>query len=271
MRFSAPTALLALSAIGVSGGRTASAFSSASPSARKGAAFCPASSASVLLAAAYDAAATVDTAASTASPNVNILIERAKDIVYNKSGFYSRYDSEVFSEDFVFRGPYIGPLNKRDYLDTMDAFGIHNAFPDISPNAWGFSIDPKDPYRVWFMVRNTGTFNGTPLAPGTLNFQPNGAQLEGCPETFSIIFDEEQKMKYLSVGYVADRFEGNTDGKGAAVGIFNVIGLPFPKVGPVLKFVQYFATEIIRQPPLSYSTDVPDWWTDNRKASDGYL
>jgi len=271
MRIGASTALFALSAVGISGGRTASAFSSASSSARRCTAFCPASSASVLLATAYDSAEMADTAASSASPNANILVDRAKDIVYNKSGFYSKYDSDVFSEDFVFRGPYIGPLNRRDYLDTMDAFGIYNAFPDISPNAWGFSIDPKDPNRVWFMVRNTGTFNGSPLAPGTLNFQPNGAKLEGCPETFSIIFNEDRKVKYLSVGYVADRFEGNTDGKGAAVGIFHVIGLPFPKVGPVLKFVQYFASEIIRQPPLSYSTDVPEWWTDNRKASDGYL
>ena len=267
MRISASTALFALSAVGISGGRTASAFSSASSSARRCTALCPASSASVLLAATYDSVEMADTAANSAS----ILVERAKDIVYNKSGFYSKYDMEAFAEDFVFRGPYIGPLNRRDYLDTMDAFGIYNAFPDLCPNAWGFSIDPKDPNRVWFMVRNTGTFNGTPLAPGTLNYQPNGAKLEGCPETFSIIFDEEQKVKYLSVGYVADRFEGNTDGKGAAVGIFHVIGLPFPKVGPVLKFVQYFASEIIRQPPLSYSTDVPEWWTDSRKASDGYL
>jgi hypothetical protein len=211
------------------------------------------------------------TTANAASPNSKALIERAKDIIKNKSGFYSNFDADVFSEEFVFRGPYIGPLNKKDYLDTMDAFSIYKALPDIDPNAWGFSIDPKDPNRVWFMVRNTGTFDGEPFLSATVNFKPNGAKLEGCPETFSILFDEEQKMKYLSVGYVADRFEGNTDGKGAAVGIFKVIGIPFPKVGPVLKFTQFFLSEIVRQPPLSYSTDVPEWWTDKNKASEGYL
>lgn len=213
----------------------------------------------------------VGIASSSSSSNSNALIEKTKDIIYNKSGFYSNYDADVYSEEFVFRGPYIGPLNKADYLATMDAFGIWKAIPDINPNAWGFSIDPKDPNRVWFMVRNTGTFDGEPLAPDVLNYKPNGATLEGCPETFSVIYDEDQKLKYLSVGYVADRFEGNVDGKGAAVGIFNAIGLPFPKPGPLLKFAQWFGTEIVGNPPYSYSTDnIPEWWTDERKASEGY-
>merc|ERR1719223_1822478 len=108
------------------------------------------------------------------------------------------------------------------------------------------------------MVRNSGTFNGDPLLADSLNFQPNGEKIEGCPETFSVIFDDEQKLKYLSVGYVADRFEGNTDGKGAAVGIFSAIGLFFPKVGPVQRFAQWFGTEVVDVGVKSYSVkDVP--------------
>lgn len=62
------------------------------------------------------------------------LIMLANEILYTKSGFYSPYDESVYSEEFVFRGPYIGPLNKEDYLETMDTFGIYKAIPDISPN-----------------------------------------------------------------------------------------------------------------------------------------
>jgi len=204
--------------------------------------------------------------------NGNTLIEKTKKIIYNKSGFYSGYDEDIFSEEFVFRGPYIGPLNKKDYLKTMDAFEIYKAIPDIDPNAWGFSIDPTNPNRVWFMVRNTGTFNGQALLSDSLNYKPNDTILKGCPETFSVIYDDEQKLKYLSVGYVADRFEGNTDGKGAAVGIFNAIGLPFPKVGPLQRFAQWFGTEVYDVGPLSYSVkDVPEWWTDKNRGSGGYL
>lgn len=206
--------------------------------------------------------------------NSNALMKKAKDIVDNKSGFYSSYEADVFSEDFVFRGPFVGPLNKKDYLATMDAFGIYKAFPDINPNSWGYSIDPNDPNRVWFMVRQTGTFEGGDnLAPGTLNIKPNGAKLEGCPETYSLIFDEEQKVKHLTVGYVADRFDGNTGGLGAAFGIFELIGLSLPKPGPVLQFAQWFGSEVVRTPPLSYSTDVPEWYIQEKgkdKAGQGY-
>jgi hypothetical protein len=203
----------------------------------------------------------------------SVLIERTKEIIYNESGFYSNYNEDAFSDEFVFRGPIIGPLNKKDYLKTMDTFGIYKSFPDIDPNAWGFSIDPKNPNRVWFMIRHTGTFTGEPIAPNSINFQPNGAKLEGCPETFNIIFDEEQKVKYLSVGYVADRFEGNTNGKGAAIGIFNLIGLPFPKVGPIQRFFQWFGTEVVDAGALSYSAkeEIPKWWKDESICADGYL
>lgn len=201
------------------------------------------------------------------------LIKLANDIMYTKSGFYSPYDESFYSEEFVFRGPFIGPLNREDYFETMATFGIYKAIPDISPNAFGFSIDPLDPNRVWFMVRNTGTFTGEPgLGFGGGNYYPpNGATLEGCPETFSMTFDSNQKLKYLTVGYVSDRFQGNTNGAGAAVGIFNVIGIPFPKPGPVLKFVQWAGTEVYNTGAHSYSTkNIPAWWKSEEKASEGY-
>jgi len=200
------------------------------------------------------------------SSNSNDLIEIAKDIVDYKSGFYSALDPDVYAEDFVFRGPIVGPLNKKDYIGTMESFGIWKAFPDIKANSWGYSIDPEDPNRVWFMVRNTGTFDGEPLAQGVLNVQPTGAKLQGCPETFSVVFDEENKVKYLTVGYVADRFDGNTGGDGAAVGIFNIVGVPFPKPSPLLQALQWFSSEILGTYPLSYSRlkDVPEWFLEEK-------
>ena len=202
------------------------------------------------------------------------LIQRANEILYSESGFYSAYNEAAFSEEFVFRGPYIGPLNKRDYLETMDTFKIYKAIPDISPNAYGFSIDPKDPNRVWFMVRNSGTCTGEIGLDrdSKLRIPGKGAVLDGCPETFSITFDAERKVKYLSIGYVADRFEGNTNGKGAAVGIFHVIGLPFPSPGPLLTFAQWLGTEVADLGASSYSTEnIPAWWTSQERASEGYL
>lgn len=208
---------------------------------------------------------------STSSDVNNPLIHLARDFVYNKSGFFSSYDASAYSDDFIFRGPYIGPLNKDDYFSTMDTFKLYKALPDINPNAWGFSLDPKDPSRVWYWTRNSGTFNGEPISLGNgIRFPPNGAVLDGCPETHSIIFDDNQKVKLLTVGYVADRFAGNTKGDGAAVGIFNVIGLPFPKPGPLLRFAQWFGTDVFNGGAYSYSKDLPSWWTSTEIGSEGY-
>jgi hypothetical protein len=79
-------------------------------------------------------------------------------------------------------------------------------------------------------------------------------------------------VKYLSIGYVADRFEGNTNGKGAAVGILHVIGLPFPSPGPLLTLAQWLVTEVADLGASSYSTEnIPAWWTSQERAAEGYL
>lgn len=206
------------------------------------------------------------------SSNNDLLLNLANEFIYTSSGFYSPADPSVFSEDFVFRGPYIGPLNKKDYLTTMETFQIYKGLPDISPNAFGFSIDPKNQNRVWFLVRNTGTFTGQ-IGLGFGQFiSGKGQQVQGCPETFSITFDDDNKVKLLTVGYVADRFEGNTGGKGAAIGIFNVIGLPVPSPGPLYSFITWFSNNILDSPAKSCSRkeDVPKWWQHEDRGADGY-
>jgi len=200
------------------------------------------------------------------------LIKLANEFIYTSSGFYSPANPSFFADDFVFRGPYIGPLNKKDYLTTMETFQIYNGLPDISPNAFGFSVDPKDSNRVWFIVRNTGTFTGQ-IGLGFGQFlSGKGETLERCPETFSITFDDDQQVKLLTVGYVADRFEGNTGGKGAAIGIFNVVGLPIPPPGPLYSFITWFSNNVLGSPAKSCSAreDVPKWWPHEDRGADGY-
>jgi hypothetical protein len=214
----------------------------------------------------------------TALPPVQVaaaddpLFQLVNEFIYEQSGFYSPADESAFSDEFVFRGPIIGPLTKVDYLKTLDFFRIYEAVPDISPNAWGFSKDPLDPNRVWFMVRNSGTFSGKALnVVKGFTVPSNGAELRGCPETFSITFDESRKVKYLTVGYVADRFEGNTNGKGAAAGILELAGISLPSTGPVLGLSNWMTNELVDIGARTYSSEnVPSWWTNTLRAAEGY-
>jgi hypothetical protein len=199
------------------------------------------------------------------------LLAKAEDMVNNGFnnglGFYSPANESEFSEEFVFRAPVIGPLNKKDYLFTMGSFNLFEAFPDLKANAWGFSIDPENPNKVWFMLRSTGTFeNDLTAGPNVPSIKANGKKLNGCPETHSILFDDDMKVKALTGGYVADRFEGNTNGLGAVYGLLFAIGYKLPPP-PFFRLFQEL-TNGLGGNPKSFSTDLPKWWIQEGRLND---
>jgi hypothetical protein len=215
----------------------------------------------------------VETSASTSEVALESrseqLIAKAKDYINNGSGFYSPPNEAELSEEFVFRGPVVGPLNKKDYLFTLGSFKIYEAFPDIKANAWGFSIDPENPNKVWFMVRNSGTFkNDLTLVPNVQSIKANGKEVKGCPETHSLLFDDDMKIKALTVGYVADRFEGNVNGLGATHGLFFAAGYTLPPQ-PFLRIISELGNGVGGAPmTFSKSSDLPKWWTQEGRLND---
>jgi len=198
------------------------------------------------------------------------LIAKAKEFITTASGFYSAGDDSFYSDDFVFRGPFVGPLNKNDYLATLKAFSPKESFPDLNPNPWGFSIDPINPDRVWFMVRMTGTFQKElELVPGIFKVPANGAKVQGAPETYSILFDKDNKVKCLTVGYIADRFEGNTGGLGALFGILHAVGISLPKPpNPLFRILNLIPLPGAPK-AVSDENDIPAWWTSKARLDDG--
>lgn len=52
--------------------------------------------------------------------------------------------SQEWSTDGVRRSDaVVGPLNKAQYVFSLNGFKFHEAFPDIETKAFGFSIDPQ--------------------------------------------------------------------------------------------------------------------------------
>eukprot|EP00873_Tetraselmis_striata_P004054 jgi/Tetstr1/424318/TSEL_014885.t1 len=200
-----------------------------------------------------------------ASPET--LCKLAREFTETGSGYFSPYREELFADDFVFRGPVVGPLAKKDYLDTMDAFKIYKSFPDIQSNSWGYSVDPQEPNRVWFFVRQTGTNTG-PITFGELFSLPatNKKAMVG-PEAYSILFDDNQKVRLLTVGYACDFDAPNTNCNkfGAAVGLTAAVGVT-PPGGSLFTAMQKLvgATRDVLPagPPWSTSKweDIPVWY-----------
>ena len=197
--------------------------------------------------------------------------------------------SSILAEDFVFRTPVLGPLNKYDYIDSLvDYFRIYEAFPDINPNCYGFTVDIIDPLKVRFFVKATGTYQ-RPLggflgkAAASLT-SPDGRQYVGSTEAWSVTFNDMERMqvKSMSAGYVVDRFEEDgllttTGGQDFVYGILNTIGLDFlPSSSPgnkSLELTQWLTDQFSQKgetglpflPKTSSDPQtIPQWWGDKR-------
>lgn len=107
-----------------------------------------------------------------------------------------------------------------------------------------------------------------------LEAPPSGNKVVGVPEAFSITFDADDRVKLLTVGYVADRFQGNTGGVGAAFGLLRVAGIPLPG-GLAYKAAVALSNRLPGATAKSCSKreDIPQWWLDVSEARgpDGLL
>jgi len=197
------------------------------------------------------------------------VMQWTQDFVGHGDCFFQACDPEKkhgFADDFVFRGPIIGPLNRTDYIKTLSTFAIYEAFPDLAPNVRGMYLDPEDPLRVWFTVWMTGTHTGTwPLPSPVGPIKPTGRKMKSAPEMFSAGWTPEGKLRYLTVGYTGDFRMGTSCGYGGVFGLLCGVGMSKQKLdfasnhfGIAQWFQQFFPSN----GPKSRSNPegIPAWW-----------
>jgi len=191
----------------------------------------------------------------------------------------------ILSDDFVFNGPVIGPLNKWDYIQSSDYFRLYEAFPDINPNCFGFTVDLLDPLKVRFFVKATGSFQspiGGFVGKTSARFiPPDGRPYIGSIEAWSITFNDLDRMQVrsISAGYVVDHFEEEvtTGGKGLMYGVLHTTGLDFLPSEPGSKAVQlslwltgqftkneYGGSDNLFPKAASDPKSIPQWWHDKQ-------
>jgi len=189
--------------------------------------------------------------------------------------FLDNPDPDMIDKDFVFRAPVIGPLTKDALTKTLSSVGKSNkvAFPDMETNTFGFTADdPIEPNRVWYFVRPRGTFSGPFEHPIVGIIQPTGKKMIAPPEVRSLIWTDDKKVIYNSIGYCADRFTGdNTNGQGGVFALYQIVGQPIDaSIGSMA--VGFFQKLSMLLPdgtvPRSYSKeeDIPSWWKDPRRG-----
>jgi hypothetical protein len=208
-------------------------------------------------------------------PSSTDVIEAAKKVMDNQ-GYFDPLDASLFAEDFIFRGPVIGPLNKKDYTEVLEYFSIYKAFPDIDPNCFGFTVDPEDPYRVWFFLRATGTYQNPLGGPLGKIIKPDNQRYRGSLETWSLTFDENLKCRLMTAGYVSDRFDEKTttNGVGLSFGVLETLGLSIPSGtgNIILRLIQAVNGPLVQlglsPKAVSDPNEIPEWWTNKKRGAD---
>ena len=144
-------------------------------------------------------------------------------------------DPDLLSDDFRFEGPVVGPLSKDEFVGAIGRVDFKSAFPDWTPQFYGFHVDPVEPLanRVWYTARGRGVNSGPlpPFAPG----EGSGIEVINPPQVCSLTIDHDTGLiSRYTIGYVVDRSVGNTGGLGGLYGILYAIGkpLPFPEARP---------------------------------------
>lgn len=136
------------------------------------------------------------------------LIRIAKTFLKTSNGLGG--DPDMLSNSFQFEGPVVGPLSKEAFVKAIGSVDFATAFPNWTPQFYGFHVDPMEPEqnRVWYTARGEGLNEGPliPFAP-----VPTRKKVVNPPQVCSLTIDHETKLiTRYTIGYVTDRSVGNT-------------------------------------------------------------
>ena len=202
------------------------------------------------------------------------VLEKTKQYV-QEEGFVSfnlsKIPSDYYDERYIFRGPIVGPINRKDLVTTNSLFGLEKSFPDLKRETFGLCVDPDNPYRVLFFERWKATHTGEFNLMGLLKTDATQQKSISPAFPFSITWTPEGKIIYECLTTAVDRFEGNTKGKVAVFGLLETAGIPLENgVGnPFLRVAQKIG-RFVNLPAQTYSReeDIPSWWKSSARAAD---
>jgi hypothetical protein len=119
----------------------------------------------------------------------------SKQLVATAYGFFS---PDILTKDFLFSAPFDGPLSKKEFLRNGEA--LVSYVKDLDADLFNAHVDPFEPDRLWISAR----------------FKGKG--FDSAPEVMSFHFEPNGLCYRASVGYIADRTQGNGGNLGGLYG-----------------------------------------------------
>lgn len=179
---------------------------------------------------------------------------------------------KFFDDDYVFRGPIIGPISAKEVRKAQEGFRVQDAYPDLQTRPFGFTIDPDNPYRCYFFERWEGTNTGS-VKIGPAELPPTNEQVQLPTHIMSLNWTPEGKVIYACLSSPLDRFEGTTQGAGAVFGLLKGAGLnaggSVSPGDPFLRLQQRLVHALGNfGRNWSYEEDIPKWWKSKSRGAD---
>jgi hypothetical protein len=125
------------------------------------------------------------------------LILRAKDIITNR-GIGLKDGGACLAEDFIFRAQFV-EVDRKGFVGALESFNLEDSFV-ISQSLFGWTVDPTQPNRVWFLNRQEGAFTGSPFQ----GVAPTGETIVLPPQTYHMDFNTDGQVTAFGF-YTADR------------------------------------------------------------------
>lgn len=175
-----------------------------------------------------------------------------------------------YADDYVLRGPVIGPIGRKDLAGSQNGLGLMGAFPDVNIETFGYAIDPENPYRCFYFQRWRATMTEDMDVYGTI-YPSTGAEMETPVSTFCAVWNPDGRIAYEQVGAVVDRLEGNTQGKAAVFGLLHTAGLKLSAApgDAVFSFIQRVGHFVGGQGrSWTKEEDIPKWWVSSSRGAD---
>lgn len=173
------------------------------------------------------------------------------------NGFTGPVRREVFADEFVLRGPVVGPIVGIDaYESMMRRIGPYNAFDDIDVSVPACWADPGEPALISCVTYMSGTQARDWSSPlGTIKAASKlKHSFKGAGEVVTMLFDGGGKLKLLSPGYTINR------NRGTGCGFGGVFGIQCAMEGSTAASAERLAAIAAR--PVGASDGPPGWWSE---------
>ena len=125
------------------------------------------------------------------NPTFDVLAKTQQYVESQQAGI----SEEWYADDYVLRGPVVGPVTRKDLKESQSGLGLLGAFPDIKIDTFGYTVDPENPYRCFYFQRWRATHTEDMDVFGTI-YPATNNEMETPLSTFCVVWNPEGKIVY---------------------------------------------------------------------------